>query len=325
MPSDSTPYNAAPPSALPREHTPKAPTSARRAFLRCIGAFSALPAIKAQAADENRAEEAYRLRSTLAAYRLSHREPPHLANNDERDFPNGLANYSKGLPHDETGEPSGESYQKLVGALSSGRPDALEKVPIAGAVKLANPAVQNMFALEGSDAHQFSLPVPPSFGTLEQASETVELYWMAVVRDVPFARWDRDVNIQSAIADLSAFNGAGTSPKNLFRLPGVEISEGPYISQFLLRPIPQGSLVMDQRYFSAVPNQAFATSPPELLALQNGVRPSLATDLDSIHRYIAASRPRGICASRLPVSSVSVCSFAVRQLWAGGSIGSQSL
>src|SRR5262245_28314040 len=53
---------------------------------------------------DDRMEESYDLRVDAAKLELKQGKVPHPANADEAQFPNGIANYSKGLPHDQFGE-----------------------------------------------------------------------------------------------------------------------------------------------------------------------------------------------------------------------------
>ncbi|MCA1990627.1 MAG: transthyretin-like family protein, partial [Coleofasciculus sp. S288] len=67
-----------------------------------------------------------------------------------------IANYSKGLPHNELGEVEPEAYRALLKALTTGNPDDFEKIPLGtdpknGGRKLTNPQAGLAFDLEGPD------------------------------------------------------------------------------------------------------------------------------------------------------------------------------
>ena len=47
------------------------------------------------------------------------------------------------------------------------------------------------FDTEGPDAHQLALPEPPKFDSAREIAEIAENYWMALLRDVPFANYTR--------------------------------------------------------------------------------------------------------------------------------------
>jgi hypothetical protein len=273
----------------------------RRWFIRSLaGGVAAAPAIASKtAAGTSRIEQCFRLRSTAAAYKLSLGEPSHPVNEDERLTPGGAASYSKGLPHDSLGEPLRETYRKLVSALADGEFAAIETLPLGGALKLSNPLAENAMDLEGPDSRQLTMPAPPACASAAQAGEMVELYWQALTRDVPFSHWDRDATATAAAADLSAHGFvADSSPdrkitaRNLFRIAAPGVLDGPYVSQFLLLPVPQGNLSMDQRYFSPLPRQSFGVEYPDWLALENGANPAVQTQFENTARYI--STPRGL-------------------------------
>jgi hypothetical protein len=83
-----------------------------------------------------RRRDAERLRVDLAREYGHHPLRHHPTNGDEeklRDpvsgLPNYIANFSKGLRHDDNfGEPDATSYQSLLAALRSGEPDQFERI-----------------------------------------------------------------------------------------------------------------------------------------------------------------------------------------------------
>ena len=177
----------------------------RRAFLSGIGAGALLPMLDArkstaQAAEygpvsgEQRREQAYQIRLQMAGEKKNFPVPEHLANGDEESFPFKIANYSKGLPHNARGEVYLDAYSQLVTALSSGRAADFESISmgcpdVAKRRKLVNPQAGLAFELEGIDSHQLGIPPPPAFSSAQQAGEAIELYWMALARDVPFSEY----------------------------------------------------------------------------------------------------------------------------------------
>ena len=164
----------------------------RRQLIAALGAGAVgAPTMKGEgvdaASDHSRAQRAYQLRLSAAAYEREQPIEPHLSNGDEHAYPNGVASFSKGLSHSTLGEPDPGAYRQLLNALSRGDFDALESVPLGGAVKLSNPLAAAAFNLEGPDSHQLGMPAAPRFASAEQAGELVELYWQALTRDIPFS------------------------------------------------------------------------------------------------------------------------------------------
>ncbi len=237
------------------------------------------------------------MRSAAAAFHKSLPEQAHPINGDERLFPNGACSFSKALPHNSRGEPLPDAYRRLMKAIESGSFADFESVPLGGPVKLSNPLAQSAFELEGPDSHQLGMPAPPAFSSAEQAGEIVELYWHALTRDIPFSRWAHDETIAAAVADLNAredFRGpkiAGrVTQQTLFRISAPGVVDGPYVSQFLLKPIPYGNLSMEQRYRVAAPGQNFGLAYKDWLAIQNGLMPMEEIEYGSIPGYIATQR-----------------------------------
>ncbi len=276
-----------------RRNQPGVATQGRRLFLRsAVGALAAAPALAGiKDAERDRMEQCFRVRSTAAAYKLSQPELSHPTNGDEELFPNGAASYSKGLPHGSDGEPLAGSYAKLTSALREGTFAAIENTPLGGGLKLLNPLACKAMDLEGLDACQLTLPPPPTFSSARQAWEMAELYWQALTRDVPFARWNHDATIAAAANDLANANQP-LSIASLFRMPFKGVADGPYVSQFLLLPVPYGDLPIEQRYLSPVPNQSFGVTPADWAALQNGHPAQTRTQIESERRFLAT--PRGL-------------------------------
>jgi hypothetical protein len=184
--------------------------SNRRLFIQSLTAtIGSMANIRAHSAKVARNEQCCDIRSAAAAFHKSQPEQPHPSNGDERLFPDGIASFSKALPHNFRGEPLPEAYRRLVRALENGSFRELESVLLGGAMKLSNPLAQNAFELEGPDSHQLGIAAPPSFSSAEQAGEMVELYWQALTRDIPFSEWKSNETIAEATGDLTVREGDG--------------------------------------------------------------------------------------------------------------------
>lgn len=140
------------------------------------------------------------------------------------------------------------AYQALIDALSSGNSQVFEKIPLVGARKFINPQGRLAFDTEGADSHSLSIPPAPRFNSAEEAAEIVENYWMALLRDVAFDEYETHPLAQAAAAELSRLEsfkglreGGKITPQTLFRDRLLGARNGPYISQFLLKPVPFGA------------------------------------------------------------------------------------
>jgi len=202
-----------------------------------------------------------------------------LANGDEAKYANHIGSFSKGLAHDSKGIVDEKSFQSMLSALHSGVSADFDNIILGGARKLIDPQAAFACALEGCDGWRNITPPAPALASAQAAGEMVELYWAALLRDVPFNHYDKSPRASQAIQDinkLSDFNGprvggvvtAGT----LFRgfTPGDLV--GPYVSQFLYLPVPSHETTVSQ--FKNVPvsgtSNDFLTDVKEFLSVQNG-------------------------------------------------------
>lgn len=202
------------------------------------------------------------------------------SNADENALPNRIACFAKGLPQNRYGEVDPKAYDALLAAMRSGKFADFERIPRAGGHRLSNPQSAFTFHLEGGDPHTFDIPPAPSIATAEAAPETAELYWQALCREVPFADYATSPIVMRAAKHL------GATPSSVFRGPTKGDLTGPYVSQFLLKPIPYGAGHIDQKYNVPLRGSDFMTSLNEWSQIQLGFPPWLAANYDPTPRYL---------------------------------------
>jgi hypothetical protein len=265
------------------------------ATLLSIGAPNALADANPLDAAERR-HRAFVIRRDAAILQRDTPEDPSIANSDEQTYPNRIGSFSKALPHNDLGEVDLNAYSAYTRALSSGLAGDFEAVPLGGTVKLANPQASYAFSLEGADAQAIACPTAPAFSSAEMAAEMAEDYWYALTRDVPFGQYSKDPLIAQAVADLSKFsdyrapkvNGQVT-PDVIFRGNTPGDLTGPYISQFLLKPVPLGAGQFPQLYRTSVAGDDYMTSYADWLKIQRGGAAG-SNVFDSTPRYIRNNR-----------------------------------
>lgn len=291
----------------------------RRGFLGAMGAaispiaLGTMPfsySLSAQAAQANRclidpalltarANRAYEIRQTAAIMEREAGIIEQFCNGDELRFDNGIASFTKTLRHDQYGEVRLDHFGQLLLALRTGKPADFEAIPMRGELKLANPQAAFAFELEGPDSHQMAMPPAPQFVTAETAGEIVELYWQAITRDVPFAEYESNELIDQATQEISQlldFRGPkeekAVTSGVLFRGSTPGDLSGPYISQFLLQPVPYGAISFAQRLRVPVVGDDHVTSYQDWLSVQNG---TVAGEIsyDETPRYIRNNRDLG--------------------------------
>ena len=284
----------------------RARVSRRMFFGAAAGATAAAAQAPQASVDDQRQHQAFRIRVDTAILQRDATQPNHPTNGDEEQFATKIGSYSKGLPHNSLGEVDVKAYASFQTALVNGaRQSDLDQVPMGapgGSLqrKFVDPCGGVCFDLQGADSHHLAQPPAPTVLSAEIAGEMVELYWAALMRDVPFTQYDSDPLAQAAAAELSKLsdfrgpkvNGAVT-PGTLFRGFTASDTVGPYISQFLVRPAPFGADYVEQHMRTPVPGNDFGTDYTEWLNLQNGAGAAKTLTYDSTRRLIRNGRDIG--------------------------------
>lgn len=223
--------------------------------------------------------------------------PPSISNPDESSLRSRVGNFTKGMLHSQSGEVEPGSYDKLLDALTGTKPGSFERLARGSGMRLVSPQSAFGAQLEGAEAETFALAPPPSVSTADGAAEMIELYWLALARDVRFAEYAASPVVEAAgksLEGLSAFAGPHVDgrvlPATVFRANHQGSLSGPHLSQFLWKPIPMGSDKHDQMYRSPVAGNDFMQSYPEWLQLQTGVPPWREYRWEPTRRYIITGR-----------------------------------
>ena len=254
----------------------------------------------ARAADRlPRQQAALDLRVAAAEAQIDQIVPQQETNGDEALYSDRRASFTKTLPHNAVGEVDTSAYNDFLDILASGESSRFEAISRAdeGDRKLANPQAAYAFELCGADAHASRMVPPPAFASAAMAADMGEVYWRALLRDVPYREYESHDLVAAAVADLNAFSvfsnpqGTGqTTVQSLFRGETAGDASGPSISQFLWRDIPYGIGRIEQRYRFPEHGQDFMTEFADWLAIQRGVDPSRSPIWRDSPRYISNAR-----------------------------------
>ncbi|MBA4182402.1 MAG: vanadium-dependent haloperoxidase [Acidobacteria bacterium] len=218
-----------------------------------------------------------------------------------------IGNFHKGLPHNAFGEVDPTAYQSLLTALSSKTQADFAAITLGGGRKLINPQAGLAKDTEGPGPNKMKMRSAPKLISAEAAAEAVELYWMALLRDVPFAIFNSSSKVADAVQELSGLTdftgpkaGGHVTPQTIFRGCSAGSTIGPFISQFLLKEIPYGSLTINQRQRTVlgegvlgVGNADYMKDFSTWLDIQNGSTVFPADLFDGTKRYIRNMRDMG--------------------------------
>ena len=186
----------------------------------------------------------------------------------------GAAAFSKSLKHDARGLLPLEAMQSFEAATASGRINDWERLPVQNEIRLVNPLAAYAWDNDPMAADVIKLPPFPALDSERLAEEALELYWMALLRDVQLWDYERNSLVREAVAELSKTKlNAGVTPATLFRLDMPGVNEGYFISQMLWMPIPYGAQSLWQGYRTAFKGSDFMTKWDEYLKVANGEWP----------------------------------------------------
>jgi hypothetical protein len=278
------------PTPSNRGEIPASPS--RRAFLKGFGVATlagAVPAVALAARGSHldiisdtkssqldikaRRTQAYRKRLAAAADDRKTKTPAHPNNGDENLYPSGIANYTKGFPHDDFAVVDPTVYAEYLAAVKSGKRADFDALTLGGTIPLVDPQAGLAFDLETCDPSQNSIPPFDSLNSPGLAAQMIEAYWQALTRDVPFSQYATDPTIAMAVAELGGLGAAyeGLRPvttQSIFRGFTAGDVVGPFVSQFFLQPFNYGVMPF-QGYMTTLPGD-FGNDVDSFLNLQRG-------------------------------------------------------
>jgi membrane-associated phospholipid phosphatase len=200
-----------------------------------------------------------------------------------------IGSFTKGLQHDANGIVDHDAFIKFLTAICQNYQQLWTNIPLGESkvgyskAKLANPQATFFHTSTGWDTQALMCPPCPTLASQQGGAEMVELYAMALTRDVPFGTWGTDPLIDTALtalnapAVLAAYIGPKSlsntiTPSLIFRGNSAGDIVGPFISQLLLLPLPVNSpsTMMDQKYNTLLAGKDYLYTRPDWLDAQNG-------------------------------------------------------
>lgn len=274
-------------------------------------------------------------------------------NPDEENVPNYAGSFTKLFSHDHTTsvpDAAGQAaFEQLVEAMKTDKQTNFNAIEFYSGTErvLINPQAGFAYGMAGCDSSLFIIPAPPTLASAQAAADMIETYLNAICRDVKFEEYGTGEGSDAisrirGIADISgigeftsitdlaaaildALGDAYIGPRNsvgrvdasvLFRGGTAGDLVGPYISQFLLKPLPLlfpagcagfvASLIGVQNLPTDVlvhkqlrpiaGKREFGVSWDDFVAIQNGLIPKVyaSTDYDADNlRYPITGRDMG--------------------------------
>jgi len=241
----------------------------------------------------NRFMKSYKCRLEAAKLARSRSLVSHIDNGDDALYPNKIGSHTKALPHNQLGEVDPDAYATLTLARETRNPALFDEIKLGLGRKLTSPQAGLAMDLEGPDSHHVTMLPAPRFASAEAAGEAVELYWMALARDVNFSDYGSNPIIARAAQELSTLSdfrgprvGGQVTPDTIFRSGLAGDVTGPWLSQFLIQDFYFGANFFSQRMRTVNPGIDYLTRYSDWLAVQNGADPGANIQYDPTPRYI---------------------------------------
>ncbi|TAG05335.1 MAG: phosphatase PAP2 family protein [Betaproteobacteria bacterium] len=206
----------------------------------------------------------------------------------------GRASFAKTIAHDSKGEVSAAARDAMEQATASGRVADWESLPVQSQMRLVNPLAGYGWEKDPLRTEVTPLPPFPALDSKVLAEQALELYWMALLRDVPLWDYGRNSVVRDAVAELSKTElFAGVTASTLFRLGLPGENSGHFISQLLWMPIPYGAHTLWQAYRTPFRGTDFMTTFDEYVKVIRGDWPPGILNHYSENFYLRSGRDLG--------------------------------
>lgn len=257
-----------------------------------------------------------------------------IPNSDEiRQFGSAAAvfigNFHKTLQHDQFGEVMPQQYRDFMRTcleIEAGSPLKFERTPAyaiqagdfaaeadptltSSVARFVSPLAAAAKESFGPDPKDLEMLPAPSIASVGSAAEMVELYWMALLRDLPFSQFNA-ANLADAVNQVrTAFQSAldqdealgslrlgldlpSTSTgqldiraETLFRSGLKDEEFGPLVSQFFLREVPYGTQTISVQQVPYRREQDFLTTYEDWLLAQNTGKDKFGRDYGTCNHF----------------------------------------
>lgn len=187
--------------------------------------------------------------------------------NRDKEIRNYIGLFTKAFEHNKAACVNKKEYKKFLKWLKDGG-DATFK--LSGKMKLIDVSCIRDMELFGQNAGTYKLKEAPRFKSRKMAMEMLELYAMALLRDIPLKEYETNSKVLKICRNLSNIDKIIT-PKILFRGNTKGDYKGPYVSQFLYHSYKYGPTLIEQKYTPEIPHVDYLTTYDNALSVQNGI------------------------------------------------------
>lgn len=214
--------------------------------------------------------------------------------------------FSKALPHNKKGKVDSNEFKQLIKCLTLS--SDFNKIHLGGETKLGDPQCIRSIELFGLYPGSYFLPTSPEYSSFETGYEMVELYGMALLRDVPFTEYSKAKCVKYLCKCLTKASLSMVTPLTLFRGPTEGDLKGLYISQFFLLPYTYGIERRVQKYSFYLPDMDYMTDSKTVISCQNGTPIERLVSPSNTLRYMQTLRDgASYCHKDFPSQPAMTC------------------
>lgn len=284
---------------------------------------------------DERRQTVREVRVAAADHAAARFHPHHLANGDEQRYADAryAMSFTKGLEHDATTGllKNADHFEAFRNAIDTGFIDAFTaSVPVpmpkqGERRQWEAPTAGLVYDLEGPDAQAVTMDPAPALGSSELAYEMAEVYELALLRDEPLSAFIDGGGSSKLKESLKRLNklpytqqgfpgrprlhgkNAEIEEQQAFRGSSPGVTEGPYLSQFMLIGSPEvldpagvsgvtkgriqyGSISIDQKVAEATEGRDYMQNKDDWLEVQNGFMPTPDQEYTGNTRFMSTPR-----------------------------------
>lgn len=148
--------------------------------------------------------------------------------------------------------------------------------------RFVNPLASAALEGLGPDPKSLEMLPAPSISSVNAAAEMVELYWMALLRDLPLSEFSAARLAEPVIPSTGQLD---IRPETIFRSGLHDEDYGPIISQFFLRDVGYGTQTISVQQVPYLRKKDFLTTHEDWLRAQNTGKDKFGRDYGACNHF----------------------------------------